>query len=100
MSKFFPVSQKNIFPVSHNFSLCQSKIPCVFPVWKKLNQIPCFPCAVATLYRLDIFSTTKAVQPIEIVKIGFHKAVMYRTICIYLHKVVIPLTQVYLWTIK
>ena len=35
MSKFFPVSQKNIFPVSQNFSLCQSKIPCVFPVWKK-----------------------------------------------------------------
>ena len=44
-------------------------------------------------YRLDIFSTTKALQPMEIVKTGFHKAVMYRTICIYLHKVVIPLTK-------
>ena len=58
MSKFFPVSQKNIFPVSQNFSLCQSKIPCVkakFPVFslsgKSENQIPCFPCAVATLPR-------------------------------------------------
>ena len=26
---------KNIFPVSQKFSLCYSKIPCVFPVWKK-----------------------------------------------------------------
>ena len=25
----------NIFPVLVNFSLCQNKIPCVFPVWKK-----------------------------------------------------------------
>ena len=25
----------NIFPVLANFSLCQNKIPCVFPVWKK-----------------------------------------------------------------
>ena len=25
----------NIFPVSKIFSLCYSKIPCVFPVWKK-----------------------------------------------------------------
>ena len=25
----------NIFPVLENFSLCQNKIPCVFPVWKK-----------------------------------------------------------------
>ena len=24
----------NIFPVLANFSLCQNKIPCVFPVWK------------------------------------------------------------------
>ena len=35
----------------------------------------------------------KALQPIEIVKTGFHKAIMYRTICIYLHKVVIHLTK-------
>ena len=25
----------NIFPMLANFSLCQNKIPCVFPVWKK-----------------------------------------------------------------
>ena len=25
----------NIFPVLANFYLCQNKIPCVFPVWKK-----------------------------------------------------------------
>ena len=25
----------NIFPVLANFPLCQNKIPCVFPVWKK-----------------------------------------------------------------
>ena len=41
MSKFFPVSQKDIFPVSRNFSLCHSKIACGFPVWKSKNQIPC-----------------------------------------------------------
>ena len=32
-----------------NFSLCQNKIPCVFPVWKSKNQIPCFPCATLEL---------------------------------------------------
>ena len=26
---------QNIFPVFPTFSLCYSKIPCVFPVWKK-----------------------------------------------------------------
>ena len=25
----------NIFPVLANFALCQNRIPCVFPVWKK-----------------------------------------------------------------
>ena len=40
---------KNIFPVSQKLSLCNNKISRVFPVWKK-NQIPCFPCTVATLY--------------------------------------------------
>ena len=28
---------KNIFPVSQKLSLCYNKIPCVFPVWKKLE---------------------------------------------------------------
>ena len=26
---------QNIFPVSPKFPLCYSKIPCIFPVWKK-----------------------------------------------------------------
>ena len=43
VSKFFPVLQKI-------FSLCQSKIPCVSLSGKSKNQIPCFPCAMATLY--------------------------------------------------
>ena len=35
---------KNIFPVSQKFSLCCSKIPCVFPVWKKVRtKFPVFP---------------------------------------------------------
>ena len=38
-----------MFPVSQNFSMYYSKIPCVFPVWNKKAQIPCFSCAVATL---------------------------------------------------
>ena len=38
VSKFFPVSQQN--------SLC-------FPSGKSKNQIPCFPCAVATLETVD-----------------------------------------------
>ena len=44
---------KNIFPVFQKFSLCYSKLPSVFPVWKK-NQIPCFPCSVATLFLNEI----------------------------------------------
>ena len=28
---------KNIFPVFQKLSLCYNKIPCVFPVWKKLD---------------------------------------------------------------
>ena len=53
MYKFFPVSQKNIFPVSQNFSLCQSKIPCVFPVWKKWRtKFPVFSlCCGHPVYR-------------------------------------------------
>ena len=48
------ITSPNIFPVLANFSLCQNKIPCVFPVWKSKNQIPCFPCAVATLYLQEV----------------------------------------------
>ena len=32
---YFNNHSPNIFPVLANFSLCQNKIPCVFPVWKK-----------------------------------------------------------------
>ena len=37
MKHTFYVNNHNpkIFPVLANFSLCQNKIPCVFPVWKK-----------------------------------------------------------------
>ena len=31
------------------FFLCLQKISCVFPAWKSKNQIPWFPCVVATL---------------------------------------------------
>ena len=61
-----------IFSLCLNFSLCHRKIfslclkifPCVkakFPVFslsgKSKNQIPCFPCAVATLTLINIFCT-------------------------------------------
>ena len=43
----------------HIFSLCQQIFPCVrtkFPVFslsgKSKNQIPCFPCAMATLKKI------------------------------------------------
>ena len=32
----------NIFPVLANFSLCQNKIPCVFPVWKSDSYLAVF----------------------------------------------------------
>ena len=41
---------KNIFPVSQKFSLCyKQKFPVFSLSGKSKNQIPCFPCAVATL---------------------------------------------------
>ena len=46
---------KNIFPVSQKLCLCYNKIPCVFPVWKKVRTkfpvfpVPWPPCNNATL---------------------------------------------------
>ena len=37
------------FPVLANFSLCQNKFPVFSLSGKSKNQIPYFPCAVATL---------------------------------------------------
>ena len=48
----------NIFPVLANFSLCQNKIPCVFPVWKKEEPNSLFslcrghPAVVKTIVNL------------------------------------------------
>ena len=66
---FYFNNHSQIFSLCLNFSLCHRKIfslclkffPCVkakFPVFsvsgKSKNQIPCFPCAVATLLLLTI----------------------------------------------
>ena len=47
----FPMSLKDIFPVSQNFSLC---FPVFFLSGKSKNQIPCFPYAMATLHCSEI----------------------------------------------
>ena len=41
---------KNIFPVSQKNSLCYNKFPVFSLSGKSKNQIPCFPCAMATLF--------------------------------------------------
>ena len=56
------------------FSLCKQIFPCVrtkFPVFslsgKRKNQIPCFPCAVATLLLFGSKSLTGTIE-INLVK--------------------------------
>ena len=80
---FYFNNHSQIFSLCLNFSLCHRKIfslclrifPCVkakFPVFslsgKSKNQIPCFPCAVATLV---LFSVQYLKTPYDTVFINF-----------------------------